>query len=186
MEIKKSTNKKIILIYTCCLVIIYIFCKYLGFTQNIVDYFTFSSNSNLDFHDLLSIMLTILSIFIGAIITVATVLISMCDKRIMKLIKRYNQQYYVIHSIKISLLCGIVTVVIFSIIYAGFDFNIKIVRYTLLYISGANLFLFARNSSLSVRLILNILDNSFDEVDSLVQDIKFKMPSHNYKDNDND
>lgn len=178
---KEHSNFFIIIIYTVVLTLLYLLAKYKNIDNNIINYFTFNKECPLDFHNLLNIILTILSIFIGAIITVATVLISMCDKRIMRLIKRYTQQKYLISSIKIAIASGIFAVVTLSIISSELDFNIFFVRFLLLYISGATIILFIKNSVLPVSLILNILDDCFNENDSIIENPEFSIHKKNKK-----
>lgn len=144
-------------------------------TDKIIRYINFET-TNFKFQDLLSIGITILAIFVGAIITVATVLISMCDKRIMKLINRYGKSAYLVSSIKIAVVSGIVSTCLFASVYARLDFNILVVRLFILYFAVLALFIFVTKSKMLIKLVINILNDSFTGQDSIVVEAEFKKP----------
>lgn len=125
------------------------------------------------FQELLSIGITIFIVFLGAIITVATVLISMCDKRIIKLISKYNKSKYLIKAIKTSIITGIIAIIILAGVYAKLDFNIVCIRISLLYISGYLTVIFINKSRVLIITILSILNESFTDEESIVIKSKF-------------
>ena len=84
--------------------------------------------ANISFQDFLSITITILSIFVGAIITVATVLISMCDKRVLKLINKYKKSNHLVKTIKVAIGTGITAILLLGFVYSKLDFNILMIR----------------------------------------------------------
>ncbi|SHE62785.1 hypothetical protein [Clostridium fallax] len=153
-------------------IIIIIFYK-LNYNDKIIKYILFNT-SIVKFQDLLTVIITILSIFVGAVITVATVLISMCDKRILKLIKKYNKVKYLISSIKIAISTGILTIIFLAIIYSNCDFKIIYIRLCLLYISGFLIYIFIKRSMLLINLVIKLLNNSFYNDDTLEQEVKLK------------
>ncbi|MFG5866546.1 hypothetical protein, partial [Clostridium perfringens] len=71
----KKIYLKDFLIYNIILLLIYILLSFLKYDQNIIKYFLFDTTV-IKFQDLLTVLITILSIFVGAIITIATVLVS--------------------------------------------------------------------------------------------------------------
>ena len=81
------------ILYIIFLSIIILLLNKFGVLDNFIKYIMFDS-VRIDFKDLLSIGITILSIMIGAIITAATVLMSMCNSRLMKLINKYGKSKY--------------------------------------------------------------------------------------------
>ena len=108
---------KRIMFYNFVYIILIIFgfflLNILKITDKFIRYINFET-VNFKFQDLLSIGITILAIFVGAIITVATVLISMCDKRIIKLISTYGKASFLVSSIKTSIICGIISTCLFA------------------------------------------------------------------------
>lgn len=159
--------------YFFAILILYSVIKYFGFKDEFIRYIKFETN-NLSFQDLLSISITVLSIFVGAIITVATVLISMCDKRILKLINKYGKSKYLVSTIKRAIVSGISVIFLLAIIYAKLDFNIVLIRYIIMYLSGLILGIFISKSSILIKIVLNILNDAFDSSDSLVVEPEFK------------
>lgn len=176
MKIRRNHRYIItLLLYTLFIILMSVGLRYLNLNDEFFNYINFDS-TNIKFQDLLSIMLTILSIFVGAIITVATVLISMCDKRIMRLIREYGLYHNIINSIKIAISSGIMTVILLAIIYSNLVFDIKILRYIVLYISGITLITFIKSSKVLIILIINILDNAFENESSIIEKTEFKNP----------
>lgn len=173
MKIKKFFLYNII--YILAIAIIYLSISHFGFKSEIIKYIKFET-IDLKFQDLLSISITVLSIFVGAIITVATVLISMCDKRILRLINKYGKSRYLVSLIKTAIISGISVIFLLAIIYAKLDFNIMIIRYVLMYISGILVCTFIFKSSILINLVLNILNDAFDNDDNLVIEPEFKEP----------
>lgn len=150
----------------------------LKITDKIIRYINFET-INFKFQDLLSIGITILAIFVGAIITVATVLISMCDRRIIKLISSYGKASFLVSSIKTSIICGIVSTCLFASVYARLDFNIFYFRLVILYIAGLFLYIFICKSKFLISLVINVLNDSFSGDDSIVIDATFVKPKDN-------
>ncbi|CEQ10646.1 Uncharacterised protein [[Clostridium] sordellii] len=158
--------------YFLFIVVLYIAISNLGFRNEVIKYIKFET-TNLNFQDLLSISITVLSICVGAIITVATVLISMCDKRILKLINKYGKSKYLVSTIKIAIISGISVIFLLAIIYAKLDFNVMLIKYILIYLSGLMFGIFISKSSILISIILNILNDAFDTSDSLVIEAEF-------------
>ena len=125
------------------------------------------------FQNFLSIFITVLTIFVGGIITIATILISSSEKRVFKLIKKFELAKYLISTIKISISAGLLSIIFLSIIYAQLDFNNLIARYILLYLATLLLFIFFNESKVLLILIIDILDKTLnDDTDELIVDIK--------------
>ncbi|MFT8352926.1 hypothetical protein [Clostridium saccharoperbutylacetonicum] len=158
---------------------VYLFNK-LNYMGKIIKYINFET-VNFKFQDLLSIGITLLAIFVGAIITVATVLISMCDKRIIRLISNYGKAPILVSSIKISIISGIVATCLLASVYARLDFNIFYLRISLLYIAGLFLYIFISKSKLLITLVINVLNDSFSNGDSIIVDAEFVKPKQNEK-----
>ncbi|CEQ17625.1 hypothetical protein [Paraclostridium sordellii] len=163
------------IIYIVVIAILYVVINHFGFKAEFIKYIKFET-VNLKFQDLLSIFITVLSIFEGAIITVATVLISMCDKRILRLINKYGESRYLVEVIKTSIISGISVIFLLAIIYAKLDFNIMQIRWILLYLAGILLCNFVVKSSILIRLVLSILNDAFENDDTLVIEPEFKEP----------
>ncbi|MPQ44544.1 hypothetical protein [Clostridium tarantellae] len=161
------------LIYNIFLIIIFLLFKNFFNIKEILKYISFDTNT-IKFQDLLSITITILSILVGAIITVATILISMCDKRILRLIQRYNQSTCLIKTIKIAIISGFVSILLLAIIYSNCDFKIISLRLNILYLSGLSLFIFFGRSKILIKIVLNILNECFKENSSITQEITLK------------
>lgn len=154
--------------------LIFLFNK-LGINDNVIRYVQFETTV-FKFQDLLSITITILSVLVGAVITAATVLISMCDKRIIKLINRNDKSLFLVKCIKIAILSGMVSILLLAIVYSKLDFNIYIIRSTILYLSGYFLTLFTINSRLLIKVVLSVLNDAFKENDSFIVQGTFKKP----------
>lgn len=165
-------------IYLLIVILGALLCNILKITDNIVRYINFET-VNFKFQDLLSIGITILAIFVGAIITVATVLISMCDRRIIKLISRYGKLAFLVSSIKLSIISGIVSTCLFASVYARLDFNIFYFRLFILYLAGLVLYIFICKSKFLISLVINILNDSFSGDDSILIDATFAKPKNN-------
>ncbi|MHC1683666.1 MAG: hypothetical protein AB6733_12030 [Clostridiaceae bacterium] len=176
MKFKK--NFKSLLLYNVIIVLIFIIFYKINVLNKIIRYINFETVV-FKFQDLLSITITVLSVFVGAIITVATVLISMCDKRIIKLISNYDKSSYLVSSIKESIVSGIVIIVLLAIIYARIDFNIFIIRCILLYLSGILMMTFTIKSKLLIVIVLSVLNEAFKEQNHFIVDAKFKKPENN-------
>lgn len=160
-------------IYILILSMLFILIKFLGIKNKVIKYIEFNT-LNFNFQDFLSISITILAILVGAIITVATILISMCDKRILKLISKYKKTKYLISSIKVSISSGIITTCLLAIIYSRLDFNLLIFRLILLFLSGYTFLIFIDRSKLLLELVLQLLNDSFENDDSISIKARFK------------
>ncbi|MBZ9633214.1 hypothetical protein [Clostridium sp. FP1] len=174
LKVKRST----IIIYNVILVILTFMFYKMNITSKIIRYISFETIMY-KFQDLLSISITILIVFVGAIITVATVLISMCDKRIIRLIAKNNKTSYLVSCIKTSIVTGLIIIVLLAIMYARIDFNIFIIRIIILYIVGYLMIIFTAKSKLLIVIILSILNESFkeQEQDSFRFKPTFKNPN---------
>lgn len=169
------------LIYNIFIFLICIVLKFFNYENIVLNYIEFNTKT-INFQDFLSIGITVLSIFVGAIITVATVLISMCDRRVLKLIKKYKKSNYLVQSIKYSISTGLLAICLLAIIYARLDLNILILRLILLYISGFSLFIFISRSRILILLVLKLLNDSFnDDVDSIVIKAEVKVDNNEKK-----
>lgn len=115
----KYLNKKIIL-FNLLFIFLIIIINFLSLTENIINYITFKTN-NYQFKDLLSVSITVLTIFLGFMATIATVLMSMCDKRIMKLISKFDKMETVAKSIKKSIKYGLLCLVLLGLMYTNLD-----------------------------------------------------------------
>lgn len=146
-----------------CIVVL----KITGYSDNLLKYIMLET-ANISFQDFLSITITILSIFVGAIITVATVLISMCDKRVLKLINKYKKSNHLVKTIKVAIGTGITAILLLGFVYSKLDFNILMIRLSCLLLSGFNLYIFIMRSRILVILILDILNDSFNDTDNSV------------------
>lgn len=175
MKLKKIVFYNVI--YFLVIISGFFISNFLRISEKFIRYINFET-VNFKFQDLLSIGITILAIFVGAIITVATVLISMCDKRIMKLINKYGKSSYLVSSIKIAVVSGIVSTCLFASIYAKLDFNILKIRLCILYLAGLTLATFIVKSQMLVKLVINILNDSFTGEDSIIIEAEFKKPKN--------
>lgn len=185
MKKNDTTLKKVIKnllfigIYIAIMWLIKLILNEFGLLKSFNNYISFKS-VKYDFKDLLSISITILAIFIGAIITAVTILISMCDKRLMKLIKSFNKSSYVVKASKTAILSGIVSTCLYAVIYTKLDFNILKLRVTILLIANYLLFIFIYNSRLLIKLVVNLLQTSLLGDDNIVANkSKFINPKEN-------
>lgn len=180
---KKVHIKKlyiVFIIYNCILLLLFFISIKYNLIDKIKRYLLFETKVIL-FKDLLSIGITILAIIIGAIITVATVLMSMCDTRLMKLITRYGKSKYIVSSIKESIITGIITVCLYAIVYSNLDFSILWFRLIILYFASLLLIIFIIKSKLLIKLVISLLNDSFTENDSIIAEAEFLNPKHNKK-----
>lgn len=160
----KKIYLKDFLIYNIILLLIYILLSFLKYDQSIIKYFLFDTTV-IKFQDLLTVLITILSIFVGAIITIATVLVSMCDKRIIKLIKKFGKINHVIDSIKAAIITGILSIILLALVYSNCDLKILFLRCILLYMSGLFILIFINRSRMLIKLVISLLNNSFGNDD---------------------
>ena len=163
------------IIYNLIVLAVYLTLKHTGLSEKIIRYIMFNTEV-FKFQDLLSVTITILTVLLGAIITVATVLISMCDKRLIKLINTYNKSDFLISTIKTSILTGLLSVILLAIVYARIDMNKLTIRLGIMYITGMLFFIFIHKSKLLISLILKLLKDSFKGTDNIIEDVGFKRP----------
>ncbi|AGK98016.1 hypothetical protein [Clostridium pasteurianum] len=166
---------KNLILYSILIIIFVILFNRFGIINKINRYINFETTL-LKFQDLLSITITVLAVFVGAIITVATVLISMCDRRIIRLITKNDKAAYLISCIKISISTGLAIIMLLAIIYARLDFNIYIARLILLYIVGYLMLIFISKSKLLIHVVLSILNESFKGYENFIDHGDFKKP----------
>ena len=166
---------KNLILYNIFLIIIISLFHRIGITDKVIRYIQFETIV-FKFQDLLSIAITIIVVLVGAIITVATVLISMCDKRIIKLIQKNGKSSYLVTCIKVSITTGMSIITLLAIIYARLDFNIYIIRIVILYIVGYLMIIFITKSKLLVEIVLSILNDAFKESDNFIIEGTFKKP----------
>lgn len=178
MKVHIKKEFKIFIAYNVILLIsLFISNKY-NFNDKVQRYVLFKTNVIL-FKDLLSIGITVLAIIIGAIITAATVLMSMCETRLMKLIKEYGGSKCIINTIKESIITGIGSVCLYAIIYANLDFYILWLRLVLLYFASLLLIFFIIKSKILIELVLNLLNGSINGDDTVKVKPKFLNPKKN-------
>lgn len=156
----KKIYLKDFLIYNVLLLLVYTLLSILKYDTTVIK-----------FQALLTVLITILSIFVGIILTISMLLISMCDKRILKLIKKFGQINHVIDSIKIAILTGILSIILLSIIYSNCDLKILFLRYILLYIAGLFILIFINRSIMLIKLVISLLTNSFGNDDIIEKPI---------------
>lgn len=168
----KKVYLKDFLIYNIIVFSILLLLNIFKYEQNLIKYFLFDTTI-IKFQDLLTVLITILSIFVGAIITVATVLVSMCDKRIIKLIKKFGKINHVIDSIKVAIVTGILSIVLLALVYSNCDFKILFLRFVLIYISGLTILMFINRSRMLIKLVISLLNNSFGN-DDIIEKPKLK------------
>lgn len=173
MKLKKEVKQ--IIIYNIIIALIVFGVYKLQLINKLYRYIMYETEV-FKFQELLSIGITIFIVFLGAIITVATVLISMCDKRIIKLISRYNKSMYLVKSIKVSIITGLIAIILLAIIYARLDFNIFLIRIVLMYFAGYLSIIFIDKSKVLIITILSILNESFTYEESIVVKSKFIKP----------
>lgn len=168
----KKIYLKDFLIYNIIVVFIFLLLNIFKYEQSIIKYFLFDTIT-IKFQDLLTVLITILSIFVGAIITVATVLVSMCDKRIIKLIKKFGKINHIIDSIKVAIITGILSIILLALIYSNCDLKILFLRLILLYMSGLFILIFINRSRMLIKLVISLLNNSFGN-DDIIEKPKLK------------
>lgn len=164
---------KLFLIYNIIFAIAMFFINENDLLDKVINYIDYNTII-FKFQDLLSVSITILTILVGAVITVATVLISMCDKRVLKLINQYGKSKYLISAIKISIITGFISVFILAIIYAKLDFNLIYLRLCLLYVCGFSVLVFFTKSKMLLNIVLSLLNDSFKDNNSIIVDSEFK------------
>lgn len=168
----KKIYLKDFLIYNIIVIFIFLLLNIFKYEQSIIKYFLFDTIT-IKFQDLLTVLITILSIFVGAIITVATVLVSMCDKRIIKLIKKFGKINHIIDSIKVAIITGILSIILLALIYSNCDLKILFLRLILLYMSGLFILIFINRSRMLIKLVISLLNNSFGN-DDIIEKPKLK------------
>lgn len=164
---------KFILLNLIIFILIYIANKF-NFLDYIIKYIAFDDTLPCSFKDLLSILSSILSVFLGFMITVVTLFISMCDKRIMNIIRNFNKTDNLIKIIKNSIIYGFVTLFCVATIYINADFNILVIRYVLILIAINTMAVFITNSFMLISTLNRILIDSFNGNENLVVESEFK------------
>lgn len=175
---KKIYMKKeyiMFLIYNLILLISFLVSNKYELIHKIQRYVLFETEM-FSFKELLSISITILTIAFGAILTISTVLISMCDKRLMKLLNNFNRSSYVIKCIKKSIKLGITVILLYSIVYAQLDYRVLSLRILILYSASFLLILFLYYSKILVTIIISLLNDSLENDDSIKDTAIFKKP----------
>ena len=160
MKDKKSLIIKISL-FNLVLIVICILLNKMSLLGNIIKYINLDKSISQNFKDLLSIAATIMAVFIGFIATAATVLMSMCDRRVMKIISRMSKLDIIIQSLKNSLKFGIVCLFCIGILYTNFDFNIMLIKYALIWCMLNSLFIFSYESRFLIGLVKNVTLDAF-------------------------
>ncbi|MEQ8154924.1 MAG: hypothetical protein ABRQ25_08600 [Clostridiaceae bacterium] len=170
---KLKVKYKSFIYYNIGILIFTIIFGKIGLFEKISRYIKFETVI-IKFQDLLSISITILTVFVGAIITVATVLISMCDKRIIKLIRNNNKSSYLVLSIKTAIITGVMAIILLAIVYARIDFNNLRLRCVILYLTGYLLVVFISKSKLLILIVLGVLNEAFNNNETYIVSTDFK------------
>lgn len=162
MEVIKNVVKKNIIIFNLIIIVIFIAIvfNFPSTKEYIIKYIMYSNELLPEYNlkELLSISSTILAVLLGFIATVATVLISMCDKRIMVLVKKFGKTDLIIRSISRSLKSGTIALICIAIIYVNFDFSILPIRLAIMWIMLNCLFIFINESRFLISLVKNIIE----------------------------
>lgn len=161
----KKYIKVIILNVAIILVMIAVYKS--RYRANVIDYLMYNS-SYASLKDLLSMTATSLSVFIGFIVAIDTVLLSMCDKRIIKLIKAFNKADVLLSFIRNSIIFGLISLLGILIVYSNLDFNILILRLVILYVVLNCTIIFSINGTKLVLLINKVLKDSLNGNEDLV------------------
>lgn len=164
--------------YNILIIIIIALSNMIGIMDNIIRYIKFETVV-VKFQDFLSISITILVVFVGAIITVATVLISMCDKRIIKLISKNDKSSYLVRAIKVAIVTGLCSIILLAAVYARLDLNIYPIRLGILYLTGYLMVIFINKSKLLIIIVLSVLNDAFKEPNHFIVQGTFKKPDNN-------
>ncbi|SHK37504.1 hypothetical protein SAMN02745248_02393 [Hathewaya proteolytica DSM 3090] len=131
------------------------------------------------FKDLLPHIITFVSILLSMNITIGTLLLTMCDKRIMELIKRFKYTDFVIKILKYSIIQGVFLILLLVGIYIRIDFGNTWVRTVILILAANFIIYFFINTYRLIWLINKLLDETFhpekynNESNSCIKD-KFK------------
>lgn len=159
-------NKKIIAFNVILFSILFIMFK-IGAIDNFIKYIMFET-VDIHFKDLLSISSTFLSIFLGFIATSITVIISMSDKRMMKLVKDLGKINIIYKSMNKSIMYGLISLLGISIIYISGDFNIIYIRIIIILITLNTLFISLTHSIFLVKFMKMIIEKMFFSNEELV------------------
>ena len=159
-------NKKIIPFNVILFSILFIMFK-IGAIDNFIKYIMFET-VDIHFKDLLSISSTFLSIFLGFIATSITVIISMSDKRMMKLVKDLGKINIIYKSMNKSIMYGLISLLGISIMYISGDFNIIYIRIIIILITLNTLFISLNHSIFLVKFMKMIIEKMFFSNEELV------------------
>lgn len=159
-------NKKIIAFNVILFSILFIIFK-IGAIDNFIKYIMFET-VDIHFKDLLSISSTFLSIFLGFIATSITVIISMSDKRMMKLVKDLGKINIIYKSMNKSIMYGLISLLGISIMYISGDFNIIYIRIIIILITLNTLFISLTHSIFLVKFMKMIIEKMFFSNEELV------------------
>lgn len=159
-------NKKIIAFNVILFSILFIMFK-IGAIDNFIKYIMFET-VDIHFKDLLSISSTFLSIFLGFIATSITVIISMSDKRMMKLVKDLGKINIIYKSMNKSIMYGLISLLGISIMYISGDFNIIYIRIIIILITLNTLFISLNHSIFLVKFMKMIIEKMFFSNEELV------------------
>ena len=159
-------NKKIIAFNIILFSILFIMFK-IGAIDNFIKYIMFET-VDIHFKDLLSISSTFLSIFLGFIATSITVIISMSDKRMMKLVKDLGKINIIYKSMNKSIMYGLISLLGISIMYISGDFNIIYIRIIIILITLNTLFISLNHSIFLVKFMKMIIEKMFFSNEELV------------------
>ena len=159
-------KRKVILFNICLIVLIFIMFKF-SLINDALKYIKFQTKE-CNFKDLLSISATVLTVFLGFIVTAITVIISMCDRRIMKLVKELGKISILYRSMKKSIVYGLISLLGISIMYINADFNIIELRLFIIWVVLNSLFIFSYYSMFLLKFMKLIIEKMFFSNEELV------------------
>ena len=125
-----------------------------------IEFLSFSENTNLK--DILAMLINILILIIGIIATIVTVLISMCDKRVLVLMKKYNSLHIIASATKKSLsgLALTLLLTLFTYIFTFLNWQIRIFLLFMI----MNILIFAMTkASILFMVIKSIFEETFND-----------------------
>ncbi len=123
----------------------------------------------------MSVIFTVLSIFIGFIVTCIIVIVPMCDRRIIKLMKDMKKTKILYISMKNAVLAGLISLGGATIIYINADFNLLSLRIFIIWIVINSLNVFIYYSRVLIVFINEIVKQIFFSNDDLIINPNLKI-----------
>lgn len=165
-------KRRLILLNIIIIGFVFLIIK-LNYIDNVLKYISFDTQK-CNFKDLLSIICTILSIFIGFIVTCITVIVSMCDKRIMKVINDMGKTGILYISMKKAVSYGLISLIGSAILYINADFNVLAIRLLILWIIINSLYIFIYYSKNLIKFVSIMIKQIFLNDENMVIKGEFK------------